>query len=38
MAPPATMTRSASLACVTPSRSMNSTPVARRPSVMMRLT
>ncbi len=38
MAPPATMTSSASLVCVTPSGPMNSTPVARRPWVMMRLT
>ena len=38
MAPPATTTMSASLVCDTPSGPMNSTPVARRPCVMIRLT
>ena len=38
MAPPATMTSSASLVRVAPSGPTNSTPVARRPCVTMRLT
>ena len=38
MAPPATITSLASIVCMAPSASMYSTPVALRPSVMMRLT
>ena len=38
IAPPATITRFASIVCVTPSDPMYSTPVARRPLVTMRLT
>ena len=38
MAPPATMTRSADMVCVSPAASMYSTPVARRPSIRIRLT